>query len=64
MLHLTSVDMYGLSDTFCNFPDLLFRLILLAGCPLDVLDQLLAMALRFLSDRPILGGYDEQQTLS
>lgn len=24
MLHLTIVDMYGLPDTFCNFPNLLF----------------------------------------
>jgi hypothetical protein len=35
-----------------------------AGRPLDILDDLLAGALRCLSHRPLLGGYDEQQTLS
>ena len=31
---------------------------------LDVFDDLLARAFRCLSHRPLLGGYDEQQTLS
>ncbi|TQV65957.1 IS66 family insertion sequence element accessory protein TnpB [Aliiroseovarius halocynthiae] len=30
----------------------------------DIFDDLLARALRCLSHRPLLGGYDEQQTLS
>ena len=37
---------------------------MLAGRPLDVFDDLLARALLCLSHRPLLGGYDEQQTLS
>jgi hypothetical protein len=45
-------------------PDLLFGGILLAHGALDVFDDLLARALRCLSHRPLLGGCDEQQTLS
>ena len=37
---------------------------MLARGALDVFDDLLAGALRCLSHRPLLGGYDEQQTLS
>ena len=32
--------------------------------PLDIFDDLLAGCLGCLSHRPLLGGYDEQQTLS
>jgi len=35
-----------------------------AGRAFDVFDDLLARAFRCLSHRPLLGGYDEQQTLS
>ena len=50
-------------STFGN-PDLLFAGVLLTRRALDVFDDLLASALRCLSHRPLLGGYDEQQTLS
>jgi hypothetical protein len=45
-----------------NLPDH-FRTVL-ARCTLDVFDDLLAWDLHCLSHRPLLGGYDEQQTLS
>ena len=37
---------------------------MLARGAFDLLDDLLAGALRCLSHRPLLSGYDEQQTLS
>jgi len=37
---------------------------MLARGTLDIFDDLLARALRCLSHHPLLGGYDEQQTLS
>ncbi|MCP4944161.1 MAG: hypothetical protein GY924_19570 [Planctomycetaceae bacterium] len=37
---------------------------LLAGCTLDVLDDLLARAFLCLSHRPLLSGYDEPETLT
>jgi hypothetical protein len=45
-------------------PDLLFLRIVFARGAFDGFDDLLARALRCLSHRPLLGGYDEQQTLS
>ena len=52
------------TKTIQNNTDLLFRRILSAGRPLDVFDELLAMALTCLSHVPLLRGYDEPEILS
>ena len=49
---------------FWHDPDLLLAGILFARGPFDVLDDLLARAVRCLSHRPLLRGYDEPKTLS
>ena len=50
--------------TIQNNKELLFRRILFLGRPLDVFDELLALALTCLSHFLLLSGYDEPETLS
>jgi hypothetical protein len=52
-----------IAQTIQNDPDLLLRSILLAGSALDVFYDLLACAVRFLSNHPLLFGPDPPRTL-